>query len=136
MEDMLKAEGWTHQEHEGLIRHLGGLWHRQTDEGIATGFIAQEFHVNRNGVAHGGMMMTVIDRAFGITARSIAQIKTSATISLSHQFMSPLQIGSFAWVLPRVSRATKRIVFMEGHLICEDAPVLQAQGIWRIVRAE
>lgn len=136
MEERLRAEGWHHEEHEGMIRHLGGLWHRRTAEGMATGFIAQPFHANRNGVVHGGMLMTVLDRAFGIMAREASGAARSATISLSHQFLIPLNVGTFASVEPRVLRLTGRMVFLEGSLRGDEGAVLQAQGVWRVMRAK
>lgn len=134
MEDRLLKDGWQHEEHEGLIRHLGGLWHRMTPEGPQTGFIAREFHINRNGVVHGGMLMTAVDRAFGFAARTAAKAPRAATISLTHQFLAPLKLGSFAWIHPRVSRVTGRMAFLDGDLIAEGEVVMQAQGVWRLIR--
>lgn len=136
MQDRLRAEGWHHEAHEGMIRHLGGLWHRRHHEGIATGFLAAPCHTNRNGVVHGGMLMTVLDRAFGVMAREASGAPRSATISLSHQFLRPLRIGEFAWVAPRVLQLTGRMCFLEGALVTDEGPVVQAQGVWRLIKAK
>lgn len=134
MEEELRACGWEHLPAEGMIAHLGGLWRRMDNGQAEIGFIARAFHLNRNGVVHGGMMMTVVDRAFGIAARDEAGVETSATISLSHQFLTPLQAGRFASVIPRVVRTTSRLAFLEGTLMSEGVPILQAQGVWRLIR--
>lgn len=132
MTDFSLPDDWEHAEHEGLIRHLGGLWQKEGPEGMSFGFIADEMHSNRYGVVHGGMMMTVIDRAFGTVARQASGAKRTSTVSLNHQFLSPLKLGSFATVSPRLIKMTSRLVFLEGTLIADEAPILHAQGIWRL----
>lgn len=132
MKDVLEKEGWIHDPSEGLIAHLGGLWIRETAGRYAFGLLAMPFHANRNGVVHGGMLMTFVDRAFGMTARLTSGAPRGATVSLSHQFVAPLKIGAFATVEPKIIRQTKRMAFVEGTVFDGDQPIMQAQGVWRL----
>jgi len=132
MKETLAAEGWRHDPSEGLIAFLGGLWLRDTTGLREFGLLPAPHHANRNGTVHGGMLMTFVDRAFGMTARLTSGAARGATISLSHQFVAPLQIGSFATVTPRIVKLTTRMAFVEGTVWAGDAPILQAQGVWRL----
>ena len=135
--------GWTHDPMDGLLRHLGGLWVRRIEGQIGGhsagqtefGFVATDIHANRNGVVHGGMLMTFIDRVFGQTARDAGQAQRGATINLNVSFLAPMQLGSFATLCPRVTRVTGRMAFVEGTVLCDGAALATAQGVWRISRS-
>lgn len=130
-DDLLRA-GWRHDPSEGLIAYLGGLWLRE-DGGLRRfGLLPAPHHANRNGMVHGGMLMTFVDRAFGMTARLTSGASRGATISLSTQFVAPLRIGAFATVEPRVVKLTGRMAFVEGTVFAEGEAILQAQGVWRL----
>jgi acyl-coenzyme A thioesterase PaaI-like protein len=132
MKRKLSEEGWVHAPSEGLIAYLGGLWIREAAGRREFGLLPERHHANRNGVVHGGMLMTFVDRAFGMTARLASGAKRGATISLSNQFVAPLQIGSFATVEPKIIKLTTRMAFVEGTVFAGSEPILQAQGVWRL----
>lgn len=138
----LTAAGWIYQPDDGFIGHVGGFWLHEGDvekedpargNGLRRfGFIASKEHVNRNGTVHGGMLMTFLDRAFGMSARLVSGAEKGATISLNTQFMAPMQIGEFAEITPRVVSFTNRLAFLEGGLMREKTPLVAAQGVWRL----
>lgn len=132
MENQLDRNGWVYDPSEGFIAHLGGLWIRNRDTEPEFALCLDERHGNRNGVAHGGALMTFVDRAFGMTARLRSGAPRGATISLSHNFVAPVQIGCIAMVKPKIVKLTTRLAFVEGVMTVEDVPVLQAQGVWRL----
>ena len=120
---------------DGLLQHLGGLWVRQREGTTEYGLLALEIHANRNGVVHGGMMMTFIDRAFGQSARIAGQARRGATINLNVSFLAPMPLGSFATLHPQITRVTGRMAFVEGTVLCDGAALASAQGVWRISRS-
>lgn len=130
--ETLTQSGWVHDPSEGMVAHLGGLWLRETEGRYEFGLLSTPHHANRNGLVHGGMLMTFVDRAFGTVARLTSGAPRGATISLSHQFVTPLKIGSFATVEPKVIKLTTRMAFVEGTVIANGEPILQAQGVWRM----
>lgn len=132
MEDKLQNAGWSLDPDDGFIGHVGGLWRLEVDGIIRFAFVARAIHANRNGVVHGGMLMTFIDRAMGYTARTMTGAVRGATISLTHQFLAPVRIGDFVEMTPQVTRSSTRIVFLTGTACVGDAPVVSAQGVWRI----
>jgi acyl-coenzyme A thioesterase PaaI-like protein len=132
MENELSRAGWILDPDDGFVGHVGGLWRRETDGVMQVAFIARPIHANRNGVVHGGMLMTFVDRAMGQTARFATGATRGATISLTHQFLAPVRIGELVEMTPHVTRATARTVFLTGTACVGDAPVVSAQGVWRI----
>ncbi len=95
-------------------------------------FIARDFHANRNGVVHGGMLMTFIDRAMGQRARKVTGAPRGATVSLTHQFLAPVHIGDLVEMTPQVVRKTSKMVFLTGTAHVAGEPVVSAQGVWRV----
>ena len=128
----LETHGWQLDPDDGFVGHVGGLWRRTVEGQPRFAFIARDFHANRNGVVHGGMLMTVMDRALGQTARFTMAAARGATVSLTHQFLAPVHIGDLVEVTPVVTRTTARMVFMTGTAFVGDAPVLSGQGVWRV----
>lgn len=136
MEDFLTRNGWVFDSADGFIAHIGGLWHLTNQAGNHYGFVTRDIHANRNGVVHGGMIMSFVDRAFGMHSRLSSGSAKSATVSLSHQFVAPLQLGKFAALTPRIVKLTPRMAFIEGTVMCDDQPIVQAQGVWRLARRD
>lgn len=134
MEDFLTRNGWVFDPADGFIAYIGGLWRLTDSSGEHYGFITRDIHANRNGVVHGGMIMSFVDRVFGMHSRLSSGVEKAATVSLSHQFVAPLQIGKFAILTPRIVKLTPRMAFLEGLVTCDDQPVVQAQGVWRLAR--
>lgn len=132
MEDDLRTSGWCLDPDDGFVGHVGGLWHRDAGGVTQFAFIARPIHANRNGVVHGGMLMTFMDRAMGHTARTATQAVRGATVSLTHQFLAPVRIGDFVEMTPQITRASTRMVFLTGTAFVRDDPVVTAQGVWRV----
>lgn len=78
--------------------------------------------------------MTFADRALGMTARAASGVVRSSTVSLTTQFMKPMQIGEFASIRPRVLRQTRSMAFMAGEILCDREVIVSAQGVWRLAR--
>lgn len=136
MEHDLETAGWTLDPDDGFVGHVGGLWRRVVDGQTQFAFIARDFHANRNGVVHGGMLMTFADRALGHTARHATGAERGATISLTHQFLAPVRIGDLVEMTPHVTRQTARMAFLTGTAHVGDAPVVSAQGVWRVTHSK
>jgi acyl-coenzyme A thioesterase PaaI-like protein len=134
MEKELLAQNWILDPMDGFLHHVGGLWVRKAGGQDEFGFLARDIHANRNGVVHGGMLMTFIDRAFGQVARLRAEAPRGATVNLSVNFAAPMQLHQFARLTPKVTHLTGRMAFMEGTVFCDDTVIASAQGVWRLAR--
>lgn len=129
MSTSLEIAGWYLEPDDGFIGHVGGLWRRNAAGVGQVAFIAQEIHANRNGVVHGGMLMTFVDRALGQAARLAAGVERGATISLNYQFLAPVKIGDIVEITPQIRKVTQRMVFVAGTATVRDAPAISTQGV-------
>ena len=132
MDQELAQAGWVAMPDEGFVGHVGGLWRRDVGGQLQMAFVARPFHANRNGVVHGGMLMTFIDRSLGTMARHVTGAPRGATVSLTHQFLAPVRIGELVELTPEVVKTTSRMVFLTGIACVGGLPVVSAQGVWRM----
>ncbi|WP_230533911.1 PaaI family thioesterase [Microvirga roseola] len=127
--------GWRVRDDEpGLMTLVGPLWQHAGGEDPRFGFVAEEKHLNRRGVVHGGMLMAFADQALGLTAREVKGGLPQATIQLDTQFIAPVCIGEFVEVTPQAVRSTRSILFMRGTLVVGERTVASAQGIWKVLK--
>ncbi|HEX2136214.1 MAG TPA: PaaI family thioesterase [Microvirga sp.] len=129
-------EGWIVRDDEpGLMTLVGPLWQRGNDRDLVFGFLAEEKHLNRRGVVHGGMLMAFADQALGLTAREVTGGVPQATIQLDTQFIAPVAAGEFVEARAQVVRRTRAILFMRGTLAVGERAVASSQGIWKVLSA-
>ena len=79
----------------GFGRQIGPLYRRLDAEGNRMGFRVEEYHTNGMLNAHGGMLMTFADMAWG----NIVSVETSSywvTVRLLCDFLSSAKLGD--WV--------------------------------------
>jgi acyl-coenzyme A thioesterase PaaI-like protein len=126
-------EGWTPCEDAGFLDLVGPIYRRTGGTASGFGFVAEEKHANLLGLVHGGMLMTLADRALGLTAWEAAEGRPSVTIQFDMQFTSAARIGEFVTIEPEVLRRTSSLVFMRGTLSVGDRPIGFANGIWKIL---
>lgn len=79
----------------GFGRQIGPLYRRPHGDGFSMGFRVEEHHTNGMKNAHGGMLMSFADMAWG----SVVSFETSSywvTVRLTIDFLSSAHIGD--WV--------------------------------------
>lgn len=127
------AAGWQATDHSDFIALIGPVWQREREGRTVYGLLAAQKHANRNGVAHGGVMTTLLDMVLGRTSAKAQGGRRQATITLDVQFLGPLRIGEFAEIEGTVLRATRSILFLRGELRVADEVRATAQGTWKIL---
>lgn len=126
--------GWERFGDEGFIDLVGPIFVRRGSSGTeAFAFEAQPKHANLIGVVHGGMLMTLADRALGVASWEAAGGKPCVTIQFDMQFLSPAKMGEFVEITPQVVRKTSSLVFMRGAAKVGDRDVAAATGLWKIL---
>jgi len=128
----LEQGGWSYEPGEGFSALVGGYGIRENGGLLDFGFLSKDIHRNRNGVVHGGMLLTFVDRAMGQTARLVTGATRSMTITMNASFLAPMKLDVFATITPCVVRRTRRMAFMEGKLMCGDQILANVHGVWRI----
>lgn len=128
--------GWTlRPSHGGFVALFGPMWTREEETGPAFGLLAEDRHLNRNGIVHGGLLMSFADEATGMTAWLANGRHAQATAQLDTHFIGAVKSGDFIEARCRTVRRTRSLIFMAGELSVASRPVLAVQGVWKILGA-
>lgn len=89
--------------------------------------------LNRRGVAHGGVVTSLLDTALGgAVVSSLAPEEWTGTLELSVQFREPVRPGLVTGE-GRLARRGKSIAFAEGEIRDASGRILaSAHGVWTI----
>jgi uncharacterized protein (TIGR00369 family) len=90
-------------------------------------------HLNKRGVAHGGVVASLLDTALGSAVVSaIRPREWTGTLELSVQFREPVFPGVIA-AEGRVARRGRSVAFAEGEIRDPQGKILAvAHGVWTI----
>ena len=108
------------------------------EKGEATGlkrlaFRADERHINRRGVVHGGMLMTFADAALGQVAWDVTDRAPSVTLNMQSHFLRGVNAGELVEVVPVVTRKTRSLVFIRGDFMVGDEVVMTVSSVWKLL---
>jgi uncharacterized protein (TIGR00369 family) len=130
----LAAAGWKTMPAEDYPAMIGPfLARREAGGGWRYGFVAEQRHLNRGGVVHGGMLMSFADDALGATVWEAVGRRPVTTVQLNTQFISPARLGELVEMRGEVLRATRTVVFVRGALEVGGRTVVHADGVWKIL---
>ena len=129
-----EVDGWKLLRTEGFFSTIGALWSRPLDQSWEYGLHVEAHHENPLGIAHGGMLVTLMDQAISMIAWSASGRKPCATIQLDTHFLAPAKAGDFIVARAEVTRQSATLVFLRGALIVRDREILTAQGLMKIVQ--
>lgn len=125
------AEGWEPYRDEGFIGLVGPFWTRRSGDSYSYAFLAEPKHHNRRGIVQGGMLMTLADRAMGMTCWYANERQPQATVQLDVHFIDAVQIGDFVEARCKVVRRARTLVFMAADLVVGSRIVATANGVWK-----
>ena len=108
------------------------FWKKLDDGSDHVVLKADERHCNRQGVVHGGLMLTMIDLTFAIAAKEHPEQRL-VTISLSSEFVSSGQIGSVIEAKAEVVRRTRSLCFLRGQVTSGGETLLNASCIYKLL---
>ena len=91
-------------------------------------------HLNLRGIAHGGMLASLVDTAFGITLwRTHDEKLSTVTVSLNVDYLEAVREGDWVEAHVKILRVGMRLAFVEGVLKVGDRQVLRANGTFAVV---
>lgn len=96
----------------------------------------QACHLNGWHVAHGGVIMTLLDNVMSLAGRSMEpDIRGGVTIEMKTSFMQPAgTVGCRLIATGKVAHASTSIYFCEGELWNGDKLVAKATGTFKFLR--
>jgi uncharacterized protein (TIGR00369 family) len=115
-----------------FIGLVGPILYRNLGERTETKLILERRHVNPNGSAHGGLLMTMMDITLGSTAGAAVQFAgVYPTVQLSCSFVAGAFINEELRGEAEVQRMGRTLAFVSGRLLVGDRLVMMASAIFR-----
>ena len=131
----LAAAGWKTMPANDYPALIGPFLARREGDGWRYGFVAEQRHLNKGGVVHGGMLVSFADDALGAAVWEAVGRRPVTTVQLNTQFIAPVRLGEFVEMRAEVLRRTRTVVFVRGVLGVGGRTAVHADGVWKILHA-
>ena len=116
----------------GFTDANGPIYGKRHDGRFVMGIRVEERHCNAAGRCHGGMLAALADILLAMGSNMEANLSSFLlTVNLTCDFLDGAARG--AWLEGRVDvlRVTRTLVFSQGLLVADHAPVLRANAVLR-----
>lgn len=124
----------AHDLHDPFEALLGPYFERYEEDGArVTAFILDDRHVNADGLAHEGMLMTFADAKLGGAASRGADGKACVTMSLQASFLGAARLGDTIICRTRIEKKTRAVMFVSATFSVDDEPVMTATSLWKVL---
>jgi uncharacterized protein (TIGR00369 family) len=129
-------EGFLPVESTGpFMATLGPLYYRPVEGGVIIALRITEQHLNRRGIAHGGMLVTLADSAMGMNlARAREPRLWTVTTSLSTEFIDAARPGDWVEAQVDILKLGRRLAYANCYLTINARRILRASGVFAVVR--
>ena len=118
--------------HRGFGRQVGPLYRRVAAGSVSMGFRVEEHHTNGMRNAHGGMLMTFADMAWG----HIVAIETSSywvTVRLTCDFLSGAHLGDWIEGGGEVLSTDDDLYIVRGRVWCGERTLVTGTGLFKAI---
>ena len=117
----------------GFGRAMGPWYEKPDGEKVILGIRAEERHINRLGIIHGGMMMSFADTLLSEVGRRVTG-KPSVTMRMTVDFISAAKLGDWIEGSGEVSRITRNLVFVQARIWRGKHTLMTASGVFSFIR--
>ena len=128
-----QPETWREHFPTGLMTTLGPLLSKRHEDGWLYGLKIHEKHLNPAGVAHGGIITTLMDHAFSAMAWHVTEKKPCITVQLNTSFIRPAYLNDVLVVNSTLTRKTSSILFVTGDIHVDDNVIATGQAILKML---
>lgn len=114
----------------GFGRQIGPIYGRYRPDGYALGFRVEDQHTNGMRNAHGGMLMSFADMAWG----SIVSIERSSywvTVRLSVDFLSSAHLGDWVEASGDLLSSVDDLFVVRGKVWTGDRLLMTGSGVFK-----
>jgi acyl-coenzyme A thioesterase 13 len=123
----------TYAEPSGFLDRIGPFMQRRTETGVIFGVRVSDYHCNRRGIAHGGLIVTLANVALGKTGEWFSRPPVSLlTASLTVDFYGAARLGDWIEARSDVSRVGRQVAFGNCYLSVGEKPVARASGVFNV----
>ena len=129
------SEGWVMQPEDRFAGQIGPIWRKHLDEGEAVGILIDERHLNRYGVTHGGVLVSLFDESLGPPCyAAVGQDAQLATVHMGTLLLHATSAGQFVFAVSQVTRKTSMLLFARGECRVGDTVVMTGDGVIKVRR--
>jgi len=117
----------------GFVHQVGPLYRRMANDAFTMAFRVEPHHTNGMSNAHGGMLMTFADMAWG----HIVAVETSSfwvTVRLNVDFLSSAHLGDWVEGGSEVLSAEDGLYVVRGKVWSGDRTLLTGTGIFKPIQ--
>lgn len=114
----------------GFGRQIGPLYRRHDISGTSMGFRVEEHQTNGMANAHGGMLMTFADMAWG----NIVSVETSSywvTVRLTCDFLASARLGDWVEGAGEVLSAADGLYLVRGRVWSGERALMAGTGVFK-----
>ena len=116
-----------------LVEHVGPL----LTDGDVVGLRIAAQHLNRSGMAQGGLLATLVDFAMGRAVRSSTDgDRRAATVSLTTDFLGAAKEGDFVEARTDVERLGGTLAFADCSLTVEDREIVRGRAVFAVLEED
>ncbi len=132
--DLDIPEGYEPLEwRRGFVRQIGPLYRRQRGDGYAMAFRVEEHHTNGMSNAHGGMLMSFADMAWG----HVVSVETSSywvTVRLTLDFLASARLGDWVEGASEVLSREDDLFVVRGRIWSGDRLLITGTGVFKPIQ--
>jgi acyl-coenzyme A thioesterase PaaI-like protein len=117
----------------GFVRQIGPLYRRSKDGASTLGFRVEAHHTNGMTNAHGGMLMTFADMAWG----HVVSVETSSywvTVRLTLDFLSSAHLGDWVEGAGELLSAEHDLYMVRGRVWCGERTLVAGTGVFKPIQ--
>lgn len=129
----LIADGWERVRPGAFIELIGPFYVRRDEGRVRFCFRVQHKHDNTQGRPHGGMILSFLDEALGLSAHFARPGDICFTVSFDCQLIGGSVVGDLVVAETELVSATRSMMFMRGTCRVGDRVIATANGIWKRV---
>lgn len=122
------------EETGAFLDHVGPIYRRGEGAEITFALRVDERHLNLAGVAHGGLLATLVDFSLGRAIAAAGDDATpAATVSLTTDFLGPAEHGDWVLAHTEVERIGNRLAFADCSLTVEGREVVRGRAVFAVL---
>ncbi|MGE0046590.1 MAG: PaaI family thioesterase [Hyphomonadaceae bacterium] len=118
----------------GFGRQIGPLYHRIEGGRVTMGFHVDEHHTNGMQNAHGGMLMTFADMAWGRVV-SVERSVFWVTVRLTCDFLSSAKLGDWVEGTGEILNEDGDLFTIRGRIWSGDRALMTGTGVFKALDA-
>jgi acyl-coenzyme A thioesterase 13 len=120
-------------EPSSFLDRIGPLLQKRTNEGVVFGIRIAEYHCNRRGMAHGGLVVALADVALGKTGEWFSEPPVSLlTASLTVDFYGAARFDDWLEAEAEATRVGRQVAFGNCYLRVADKIIARASGVFNV----